>query len=101
MIHRPAFEENNIVDFFGIAECQFSAAQIVQLPQKVPLILGALPSDVVYNLPTNLITQHDYDAIKDILIKRYSRSLPQAFNEMFKKNPVPFHNPAPRSMQTA
>lgn len=76
------FSETSPATWFKVMEAQFHIRKITQSQTKFFYILSALSTDVLDNVPSNLIDKEDYGELKDSIISFYEKTKPELFEKL-------------------
>ena len=78
----PVFSPTAVETWFDIIECQFALAKITQNQTKFNHVVGALPADVVYQVPREIFRKSNYDEFKETVIAVYEKSKSEIFHKL-------------------
>lgn len=81
-IKTPQFSEAAVSGWFSILEAQFFIKSITVAKTKYFNTLAALPPHVVVNIPSDILENQDYDALKQNLISSFEQTKPELFEKL-------------------
>ena len=81
-IKPPAFSETSPALWFKIVEAQFSIRGISQTQTKYYHALANLPTEILDNVPPEIIEGENYDDLREAVISFYEQTKPELFAKL-------------------
>ena len=81
-IKAPVFSETSPALWFRILEAQFNIKGIMQSKTKYYHALSSLPTEILDNVPPDIIEGEDYATLKDAVVSFYEQTKPELFAKL-------------------
>lgn len=81
-IKPPKFSETSPATWFKIMEAQFHIKKITMSQTKFFYVLSSLATEVLDNVPSNIIDSENYDDLKKCIVSFYEKTKPELFEKL-------------------